>query len=79
MIHSPAFSRRQSSTLAFLDDFPSAQDFPQLGFQIQQIKVQLEEVLHMEVEHIDEVLHAEVEHMEEGRTEVPGKKLDFHR
>jgi hypothetical protein len=37
MIHSPTFPHRHSSILASLDAFLSAQDFPQLGFQIQHI------------------------------------------
>ncbi|KAL5682170.1 hypothetical protein ACJX0J_008555, partial [Zea mays] len=45
-------------------EYVEGDDFPQLGFQIQQIKHK-------------EVLHTEVEHMKEGRMEVSGKKLDF--
>jgi hypothetical protein len=73
MIHSPTFPRRQPSSLAFLDAFPSTRDFSHLGFHIQQIKMQLDELLHTEVEQMEhkEVLHTHVEHMEEGRTEVP--------
>jgi hypothetical protein len=45
--------------------------------------VELEEVLHTEVEHMEEVLHmevlhTEVDHMEEGCTKVPRKKLCFY-